>query len=197
MVSAALGSWRSHRRARIADLRGVHQAIRTPGPGRKWNTEQVNRALVLAVAAEFQGFARDLHDLAVDVFVTQAARGNSTLGDIIRRRLTDGRDLDRGNAHPGALGSDFGRLGLTLWPALDAADRRTAIRNRRLDALNAARNAIAHANDARLSAVSTEGYALNLATIERWRSSLDGLATTMDAVAARHLGHLFSMDPPW
>ena len=92
--------------------------MRVPGPGRKWNTDQLNRSLVLAVAAEFQGFARDLHDVCVDAFVAEAAPRNAALRTVLRAQLTENRALDKWNATPGNLGADFGRFGIALWPDL-------------------------------------------------------------------------------
>jgi hypothetical protein len=44
---------------------------------------QLNRALVLLLAAEFQGFGRELHDLASPTFSRWAALGNASLGQVI------------------------------------------------------------------------------------------------------------------
>lgn len=197
MPSAALASWQGLRRDRIRQLRSVHDAVRVPGPGRKWNTEQLNRALVLALAAEFQGFARDLHDLAADVFVTEAAHGNPTLARVLQRHLTVNRQLSRGNAQPGALGADFGRLGLELWDDLAANDQRATAWNRDLSRLNDARNAIAHAEEARLAALRAAGYPITLRQFILWRRALDGLASAMDDVTSSHLARLFSVARPW
>jgi hypothetical protein len=197
MASAALASWRGARRARIEQLKSAHDAVRVPGPGRKWNTEQLNRALVLVVMSEFQGFARDLHDLAVDVFVTRAADGNQPLGAVIRGHLTSDRKLSKGNANPGALGSDFGRLGLALWPALAAHHPAAPGWNHALESLNEARNAIAHADEARLLRLRSEGHPITLREIKRWRSTLDALSATLDAVVSRHLADLFAASAPW
>jgi hypothetical protein len=132
------------------------------GPGRRWRTEQLNWALVLRLAAEFQGFARDLHDLAVDEFVAVSARGDPALTGVLRALATRGRALDRGNAHPSALGDDYGRLGLTFWDALRTADHRARSWQDDLSALIRARNAIAHADEGALIKLRDEGYPLVL-----------------------------------
>ena len=71
---------------------------------------------MLRLAAEFQAFTRDLHDQASDQFAAWVAPGSATVQTVVRRRLTENRQLDRGNAHPASLGSDFGRFGFELGP---------------------------------------------------------------------------------
>jgi hypothetical protein len=161
------------------------------GPGRRWRTEQVNWALTLRLAGEFQGFARDLHDLVVDHFVLIVVQANPPLENVLRSRMTGNRQLDKGNAHPGSLGADFALLGMTLWAALEAANPRAATWNKALSALNEARNAIAHAEEGRLIALRADGYPMTLGTIRRWERTLDALA------AISRLGEqAFSPSPP-
>jgi hypothetical protein len=195
--SAAYVTWRGQRQDRIDQLLQAHHTLGGSGPGRRWRTEQVNWALTLRLAGEFQGFARDLHDLSVDYFVTVAARANPPLANVLRARMTGNRQLDRGNAHPGSLGADFALLGLTLWGALETANPRSALWNRELTALNDARNAIAHAEEGRLAALRADGYPITLGTIRRWRRNLDGLVETMDDVASDYLDQLLGAGRPW
>jgi len=195
--STALARWRTIRAARLDELLAAHATVRGTGRGRKWRTEQLNRSLVLLLAAEFQGFARELRELGTSTFASWAAAGNAALERVIEARLTEDRQIDRGNAQPGSLGSDFGRLGIDLWPAMAARDVATAGRQVHLDRLNKARNAIAHADEAKLTALRGEDSALTLATFWRWRRSLNALAGTLDAEVAAHLGRLFGRKTPW
>jgi hypothetical protein len=200
MVSAALTEWRSVRQTRIDDLLSAHASIGGTGPGRRWRTEQLNWALILRVAAEFQGFSRALHDQGVDVFVAEAAPLNAALQTTLRLRLTEGRKLGTGNAQPSALGSDFGRLGMQFWPDLSvSAGAVPASRwNKTLAALNKARNAIAHADEAGMSELESEGWKLSqLATIKRFKRTADGLTQAMDTVVSAHIVRLFGGSPPW
>lgn len=61
MTSAALAGWQEERAERLAQLVDAHQSVGGSGPGRRVGTEQLNWALILRVASEFQGFARQLH----------------------------------------------------------------------------------------------------------------------------------------
>ncbi|MEX1008549.1 MAG: hypothetical protein WD271_11970 [Acidimicrobiia bacterium] len=197
MPSTALTRYETDRRQRLDELLAAHRLVGGTGRGRRWRTQQLNNSLVLRLAAEFQGFARDLHDLAGDTFASWAAGGNTKLETVLRARLSEARQLDRGNAHPGSLGSDFGRFGFELWPALAARDPRTASQQESLELLNEARNAIAHDDEARLAALEAQGNPITLRTFRAWQRDLDGLASTLDAEVAAHLGLLFQRATPW
>lgn len=65
MVSAALTQWRTGRASKLSNLLSAHVAVGGSKAGRRWATEELNHAIVLRLASEFQGFCRDLHDEAV------------------------------------------------------------------------------------------------------------------------------------
>jgi len=194
VTSAAHSEWQGSRAKRLQRLFDAHAAAEGSGaPGRRWRTEQINWSLALLLAAEFQGFARDLHDEAGYSFAVFAAQGNQTLETILKARMTQNRQLDRGNANPGNLGNDFKILGVDLWDELKTRWPRMTVKwNKSLTDLNKARNAIAHSQSGTLGALR-----VNLDTIRTWRSSLDGLADKMDDVVAWHLTDLFKVSDPW
>jgi hypothetical protein len=167
------------------------------GRGRRWRTAALNEALVLRLAAEFQGFARDLHDLGCDVFAAWACPANSAARNVVRNRLSEGRELDRGNAHPGSIGKDFGRFGFEVWPALVRRDASSAHHNQSLERLNKARNSLAHADTAGLAALRAQGVHVVLDTFREWRRDLNRLAGNLDGELADQLGRLFSQPCPW
>jgi hypothetical protein len=195
--STAYLAWFGHRQDRLDLLLGAHRAMSASGPGSRWRTEQLNWALTLRLAGEFQGFARELHDVAVDHVVAAVAGGSPGLANVLRAGMTAHRQLDRGNATPASLGDDYLRLGLPLWPTLRARSSRATIWNRNLAALNEARNAVAHADESRLLALRTDGYPITLTTVGRWKTSLDGLVRTMDDVVSAYLGRLLGTGSPW
>ena len=197
VASTALFTWRVARANRLNELLGAHERVGGAKRGRRTETEQINWALVLRLAAEFQGFARDLHAEGVGTFAEWAAEGNPGLERTVRTSLTVGLKLDRGNAEPGSLGDAFGRLGVDWWPALANRDERTPMRQQQLERLNRARNAIAHARLDELDVLRGEGYPPTLATFRSWRGALSGLAATMDGVLATHLSNLFGRKTPW
>jgi hypothetical protein len=194
MSSTALSTWQDGRRDRIEELLDVHQLI---GSKRRWGTSQINSALILRLAAEFQGFCRDLHDLAAGHFVASMVQENPRLDAILTSRLIKERKLNRGNASPGALGSDFGLLGMTFWAALEDADSRAKHWNQSLEALNDARNAIAHSDEDKLARLKQNGYPVILQTVRDWFRMLDSLAGTMDNVVSAHLDEILAGGRPW
>lgn len=196
MTSKALSSWRSDRAHRLDELLLAHRLVGGPVRGRRWRTAALNEALVLRLAAEFQGFARDLHDLACDQFASWATAVSPAVESVIRNRLREGRDLDRGNA-AGSIGKDFGRFGFDVWPALASRDPASARHNRSLERLNTARNALAHDDAAALAALRKQGFPLVLRTYHRWRRDLNALAGNLDVEVAHRLGRLLGQPDPW
>jgi hypothetical protein len=197
MTSIALQYWRNHRLDYLDDLLVAHRLVRGSAIGRRRRMSAVNAALVLRLAAEFQGFARDLHEEASATFANWIATGNLVARSAAYDLLLNGRDLDRGNANPGALGRDFRRFGLDVWAEMAACDRRTKQLNLSLERLNAARNALAHADDAKLSALKASGCHIVLGTVRRWRRDTDVLASNLDVAVGDWLGQAFGRSNPW
>jgi hypothetical protein len=195
MSSTALDDWSGLRAERLDELVAMHEKATGTAPGRRYGTTEFNRTLVTALVAQFQGFARDLHDLAVDEFVRTiqpAARQ-----DVVRLVLKQGRMLDSRTPRRDHLGSDFGRLGIELVPAVKSADARSETRLDALDALVDLRNAIGHGNEAQLSKLAAQGFIATLPAFRRYRSTFNGLARTLDSVLATQLASLLATDPPW
>ncbi|MEZ0073507.1 hypothetical protein [Planotetraspora sp. GP83] len=159
-------------------------------PQRQESQDEVLAMIVMRLAAEFQGFSRDLHDEAVDCFVSQVAGRTQSVQSILLERMTSGRDLGKGNAHADALDRDFARLGLALWPALEQADPNAIRWRQELTKLNQMRNAIAHDDRSRLQALRQSGYMLTTGLVETWEQTLNSLAGTMDDVVSANLSNL-------
>jgi hypothetical protein len=181
----------------LDELYAIHTTIGGTGRGRRWRTQQINWAIILRLAGEFQGFARDLHSLSADCFADWACGGNPGARRIVLAALTLNRQLDKGNAQPSSLGSDFGRLGLDFWGTLTARDSRTPSRQTQLDRLNDVRNAITHSRPGELQRLASGGYPATMPTVGRWRRALGALASSMDVVMADHLANLFGRARPW
>lgn len=196
--SAALEKWWGDRATLLDQLFQAHTAVGGTGAGRRRATEELNRALLLRVAAQFQGFAKDLHAEVATTFGSLAAPpANPTLARVISTGLQTKRELDRSNAQEESLASDFGRFGIVLWDAMERHDKRTRVRREHLKWFNTARNALAHDDAAKLTKVTAGGYLIDLTWVRRWRRALDGLAGTMDTVMAAHLARLFDVEKPW
>ncbi len=196
MTSQALGKWRSDRSTRLDKLFAAHARISDGARGR-WETDELNHAIILRLAAEFQGFCRDLHDECGDAVVAALELKNPSLAIILGRyNLQYARKIDSGNAQPASLGTDFGRFNLPLWAELKARyPSRARTWNEKLTLLNEARNGIAHDDNAKLDRLRAAGWSLTVATARRWRSGLDGLAMGMDTVCEVHLRGLLGRAP--
>jgi hypothetical protein len=200
LASAALKSWQGDRKSRLDELFAAHAKVGgtvTGGPGRRWNTEQLNWALILKISAEFQGFARDLHDLSAERFADWVAPGNGHVRHTVRTTLVKGRQLNRGNATTQNLRADFGRFGVNTWTELRKLDARNDQRAQLLDDLQSARNAIAHGDEDTFQQLHDRGYKLNLADARKWHRAVNGLTAGMDRIMANHLARLFAQAKPW
>jgi hypothetical protein len=154
--------------------------------------------LVVRLAAEFQGFARDLHDEAVGFLTTSATSGNQSLANVLQVGISAERALNRNNAGSDTLAKDFGRIGLIFWPAIITQDPilgpgwRSDLGN-----LIKMRNAIAHDDQAQLLSLEQGGLAVGRTLVDWWQRSLDSLTTTMDDVVGSYLGALLGVPQPW
>ena len=192
--SSPLLRWRSTGQAEIDELVEAHRAVGGAGPGRRTATQQINHALVVQLAAQFQRYCRDLHDDCAAVLVAAAPEAFKTMLDLA---LTAGRKLDYQSAQPASLGSDFGRFGIDFWTAVDRLGPQYAERRRRLAQVNLWRNAIAHQDFRRPPADPiTRGTQVDLRTVRTWRSALDQLVGGIDRAMWTDIGRMLG-HPPW
>ncbi|WP_131807522.1 hypothetical protein [Mycolicibacterium wolinskyi] len=207
-MSDALEKWQTERAEALDSLDAIHGTVTGRTRGRKYNTKHLNRALFVALAAEFQGFCRDLHeDAAIHVADSlQTVPGNArivpvVLDALVRERTLNpnrpdkDRRLDKGNADYSALITDFATLGIHLGNELKQRYPARAPKwERTLKALNDARNGIAHSDADKLDSAH-RAHGLTLATFRRWRSSLNGASAAMDKVVGTYLLDLTGSRP--
>jgi len=178
--SEALREWRGERSAR---LDAVEALLRRMGAARSRQhsaSQDMNRAYVILLAAQFQRFCGDLHVECVDVMVQELP---PDIKVIVVTNFLQGRQLDKGNAQPGNLGSDFGRLGVQLWPELKRWNPRCTVFQELLLQLNIWRNAIAHDDFSAASYFPKGNHTmLRLSLVRRWRQACNRLAPGMDTV---------------
>ena len=154
MTSRAKKLWDTRSKERLDELEQIHAEIRGSGRGRRWYTRQFNLSLFVALTAQFQLFSRNLHDDAVDIYVSQAdPRWAQVLGTL----LTQGRKLEKENPRGSALGSDFGRLGFGFIPALKSSGSKVSEDLGKLETLIDFRNAVSHGNDQQIQSLEREG----------------------------------------
>src|ERR1700720_560036 len=104
MPSVSYRRWMTTRANSLNEIAQAHVAIGGTARGRRYATQQVNQAYAVLLAAQFQGYCRDLHSECVDHLVAAAPL---SLQPILLAELTWSRQLDRGNAHPSSLSADF------------------------------------------------------------------------------------------
>jgi hypothetical protein len=191
MASNSLRRWQEVCCTKLDEIVEAHRAVGGPGRGRRYATEQVNHAYAVLLSSQFQGFCRDLHTECTYHIVQQVP---GALRNVLQGELVRDRKLDRGNANPGNIGSDFARLGLRIWDRSKALDRRNEARKQLLGELNEWRNAIAHQyfDPSKFGPGST----LRLSEVNGWRRACNQLARAFDMVTRTHLVGLLGL-PPW
>jgi hypothetical protein len=190
MTSAALANWRAARASRLDRLLDYHVT------GNRLAAEELNHAILLRLASEFQGFCRELHKEAARLIVTAVAPADVHIRKVLLAPYASARRLDRTNAEPGCLSHDFGLFGLDLWPLLQTRyPSRGDDWRRKLGVLNEARNAIAHDDQDKLAKVRAAGWQLGLGDIRSLRQALNGLAGGMDQVTHDELWRLLKAAP--
>lgn len=188
--SDALTRSKDERCAVLDSLEAIHERVTGKKRGRQTATEHLNLALFVRLAAEFQGFCRDLHDDAAIVIADSLAEEYGARIPVLLSSLVRGRKLDVGNAGPGNIGNDFANLGMSLWPDVNTRYRAWGPKwNTVLERLNDVRNAIAHSDSAKLEEVKRL-QPLTLATFRDWRRSLNTAASGFDKVVAAYLSYL-------
>jgi hypothetical protein len=141
MPSPALTAWSTSSAVALSQLEAAHRSVGGTRAGRRTNTLQLNYAYVLLLAAHFQAYCRALHSDSAQLLVEAIDPG---IGAVLDTNPSFRRQLDSGNAQPAALGIDFNLFDFFFWREVETADARNAARQRKLETLNAWRNAIAH-----------------------------------------------------
>lgn len=197
MPSKPLTDWRALSRDRLDEFENAHAAVSggRRNRGRRYLTEQLNHAYLVALAAHFQKYCRDLHTEATNHLANTIA--NRAVQQAFLIVMSQGRKLDVGNANTANITGDFKRMGIGVFDELERLDRLNKTRKRRLNQLIAWRNAIGHQDFAftpqELAELQSTKPALHW--VRRWRRSLDQLAGGLDEVVAAHLGRIVGTRP--
>lgn len=193
MTSNALAEWSGTRRRKLQLQQDIRKTAQLP-----WQEKQADGVMVVRLAAEFQGFARDLHDEAIEFMVTTVAGSNSDLLSALRVGMAANRTLGRNNANADTLEKDFYRLGMLFWGAINRAyPRRGHNWRQQLNKLVEMRNCLAHEDVAKQLKLQSEGYSLTESRVKDWQRDLDLLAEAMDDVVGAYLSRLLRVPRPW
>ena len=192
MPSKSLNDWQTIRAAALDEFRRALAAVRNARPGRKPRAQGLKRAYAVAITSQFQGFCRDLHTECVEVIAAQVA--DPKIAEIVADRFLADRQLDRGNAQPSSIGSDFARFDIKLWQTIAASDPNWPADHNDLARLNLWRNAIVHE---KLDAATLGGTVqVSFKSLRDWRVTCDRLAITFDGVLGSQLQGLTN-GAPW
>jgi hypothetical protein len=190
MPSNSLQRWNTQRSNALDEIKDAHIRIGGSERGRRYATQQINYAYATLLSSQFQGFCRDLHSESTDQIVRMVP---GPLRVFVRAEFVWNRSMDRGNPHPGAIGSDFGRLGIHFWTKVDALDGRNPRRRELLQELIEWRNAIAHHD---FASVAPGGKAvLHLSRVRAWRRAIGSLAENFDRAMYNYLSGLGGAAP--
>lgn len=182
MASHSLIRWNGERADALDEIENAHAIVGGTERGRRFATQQINYAYAALLSSHFQGFCRDLHSECIDLLIAIVP---VQLKGLLRTEFTWNRSLDRGNPHPGVIGSDFNRLGVDFWAEAYAVDARNERRRELLQELIDWRNAIAHQD---FDPVAPGGIpTLHLARVRAWRSAVHALARSFDQAMYNYL----------
>lgn len=191
MPSHSLTRWNGERAAALDEIENAHAMVGGSERGRRYATQQINYSYAALLSGQFQAFCRDLHSESVDHIVAIIP---AQLQEFVRFEFVWNRSLGRGNPHPGAIGSDFKRLGIDLWTEVYALDARNERRRELLQELVEWRNAIAHQD---FDPVAPGGVpTLHLPRVREWRRALNALARHFDQAMYNYLRALLG-SVPW
>jgi hypothetical protein len=190
MPSHSWTRWNGERADALDEIESAHATVGGTERGRRYTTQQINYAYAALLSSHFQGFCRDLHSECIDQIVAIVP---APLQGFLRTEFVWNRSLARGNPHPGAVGSDFNRLGIDLWTEVYALDARNERRREALQDLIDWRNAIAHQDFDPVAAGGAPN--LHLARVRGWRSAVSALARNFDQAMYNYLSGLLGVAP--
>lgn len=184
MPSVSLLYWQNERKLRLQQVDLQCAASLAAAPPNLHLIDENLRGYVVLLSAHFQGFCRDLYTEAAQVIVSKL---RPSLQILIQHQFTVHHKLDRGNPTHENLKDDFKRFGFALDLRADPANRP---RLDDLSALNKWRNVAAHQGT-----TPPAGIPLDLSSLRTWRTSCDGLATSLDAILYNQLRGILKRTP--
>ncbi len=190
MSSNSLAKWNGERIDALDEIENAHAMVGGTERGRRYATQQINYAYATLLSSHFQGFCRDLQSECIDQVVAITPQ---QLQGLLRVEFVWNRGLDKGNPHPGAIGSDFNRLGVDFWTEVYGLHASNDRRRELLQELIDWRNAIAHQD---FDSVAPAGNpTLHLAKVRAWRRAVSALAGYFDQAMCNYLRVLLGAAP--
>lgn len=197
--SEPLKRWLGGRRVVIDVLATGHAKVgELTGPGRPLDVSKpLAHAYVIVTVSQFQGFTRDLHDLAVERLVS-ASGTSGTYAPLLTEAIVSGRNIDRGNPTHRNIRADFARIGLSPLN-LTAYNQRWSTPGDvpEFDRLIALRNAVGHSNETEMRSLFASGEVQDTVSWARRRLPvLNRYARALDHVVWDHM-KATTGEEPW
>jgi hypothetical protein len=184
MPSSSLSRWTADRMHGLHEIDVQCATSSAATPANPYLVEENVRGFILLLSAHFQGYCRDLY---TESALIVASKIRPTLRVLVQEQFTANRKLDHGNPSIDNLKRDFSRFGLSLRMATH--DPTNNARLAHLSELNEWRNISAHHGTVPAAGLPA------LPTIQGWKNSCNGLATSLDDIMYNHHEE-FSKDSP-
>jgi hypothetical protein len=174
--------------ARLNEVDAHCAAVLALVPPKPAFLDETLRGYVLHLCAHFQGFARDLYTECSQIWIAAIPVG---LKATAQAQFSAHLALEKGNPNHDNIKRDFNRFGFLL--NLQTAHPLGPQRVTDLGHLNDWRNRAAHQGTQLLGGGVPAG--LTLPVIKGWRTSCDGLATSLDAIMHAELLRMMGVAP--
>ena len=191
MPSASFRVWQNDRMARLSLVDTQCAASFAAVPPTNLADENL-RGYVMLLSAHFQGFCRDLYSECIQLVAAAAPAGMKLM---IQRQGEARHQLGKGNPSFENIREDFERFGFDLNDALMVPDAKKTVNEPRvthIGLLNKWRNYAAHHSTSPPSGAGP----FDLATVQSWKNSCDGLAAELDGIMYNQLQAIIGA-PPW
>lgn len=190
VTSEPLRRWLGPRREAIDKVAEGHARVGDlTGPGRPLDASKpLAHAYALVIVSQFQGFIRDMHDLAVERLLS-ASGATANFLPLLTEGIVNARRIDRGNPTHGNVTSDFASIGLSPFN-MAARNARWATPGdaEQFTHLMTLRNALAHGNDDDLRSLLLRGGAQDTVSWARGQLPvLNRYARALDHMVWDHL----------
>jgi hypothetical protein len=190
--SRAHDTWTTVRRQRL-EIASRHCAACLAGSHERTVAEW---ALAVHSAAEFQGYCRELHSLAVSELMSQIATQTLELEIVIRASLAN-RRLAKANADKESISQDFALIGLgAIWDLAASEEAKVTEWTAGLSKLLNVRNAIAHGDYKKLDTMVAKNESL-LELCQDWNTNLDNLVQILDRIVSIWLQRFLGLQRTW
>jgi len=168
---------------RLQEVENQCAATSTSTPPNAYLADENLRGYTVLLSTHFQGFCRDLYSETVAII---ASKTRISPQFTVQTQFSANCNLDHGNPNLANLKKDFERFGFKLGLSAEPSNH---LRLQHLSSLNDWRNIVAHYGE-----IPASGFP-SFPTVQSWRSSCDGLATSLDSILYNRLKNLLKRQP--